>query len=148
MRLRGAKEVLAAQGMIRCSYCNEPAKLVTGAEVYPDRPELAEKQLYRCDPCSAHVGVDKFGKPFGSLAKQPLRALRVYAHKAVDPIWKLGFMNRKEMYAWLSFELLIPFKFMHIGSMKENQCRQIIQLGKQYLKENINEENIKLLKEI
>jgi len=55
-------------------------------------------------------------------------------------------MNRKEAYAALSFHLGIPFKFTHIGLMNEEQCHEIIDWSKKYLKEN-NYESTKQITE-
>lgn len=36
-----------------CDYCDKPAELVTGAEVYPHRPDLHHKKFWLCKPCDA-----------------------------------------------------------------------------------------------
>lgn len=40
---------------VLCNYCLNPAKLVTGADIYPHRPDLYSKQFWECKPCDAHI---------------------------------------------------------------------------------------------
>lgn len=72
-----------------CSYCNKPAELVTGKEIYPHRPDLYPKKFWRCRPCTAYVGCHKpnagYGdgtRPLGRLANAELRAAKSAAHAA------------------------------------------------------------------
>lgn len=41
---------------VTCDYCQRPAGLVTGASLYPHRPDLFEKRFWACSDCEAWVG--------------------------------------------------------------------------------------------
>ncbi len=128
--------------MLTCAYCRLPAQLVTGAEIYPHRDDLAGEKFWRCVPCSAWVGCHKAGAwvpgangskttsdgtlPLGRLANAELRALKRQAHGAFDPIWKARHMNRREAYAWLAGRLGINATVVHIGDLDEAGCRAVI----------------------
>lgn len=45
----------------RCPYCHSAVELVTGAEMYPLRPELEDRNIWRCTCCDAHVGCHRAG---------------------------------------------------------------------------------------
>lgn len=71
-----------------CPYCREPSKAVTGARIYPHRPDLHRKKFFECEPCGAWVGCHDTGAPFGRLANAALRKAKQAAHAAFDPFWK------------------------------------------------------------
>lgn len=107
-----------------CDYCGQDAEKCTGAEIYQHRPDLANSQFYRCKPCGAHVGCHaKTGKPFGRLAKADLRAAKMKAHAAFDPLWKFKFYeSRKAAYAWLAEKMEISKAECHIGMFDLGSC--------------------------
>jgi hypothetical protein len=112
---------------ITCPYCKQPARFVTGREVYPHRRDLWTGKYYLCRPCGAWVGTHKkTGKPFGRLANFALRTIRSKAHAAFDPIWKEGPTSRKDAYWWLSRALGIEFEACHIGDFDQALCQQVI----------------------
>ncbi|MGI9484465.1 MAG: zinc-finger-containing protein [Geminicoccaceae bacterium] len=39
-----------------CLHCGGDCRLTDGAEIYPHRPDLADKQIWKCDACKARVG--------------------------------------------------------------------------------------------
>lgn len=119
--------------MIKCDYCGNPAKLVTGKEVYPHHPDLHRLNFWQCAPCGAFVGCHKKEggngdgtKPLGRLANAELRAARKRAHAAFDPVWREGHMKRKQAYDWLAKELQIPAAQCHIGMMDLETCRRAV----------------------
>ncbi len=125
-----------------CSYCNKPAELVTGKEIYPHRPDLYPKKFWRCRPCTAYVGCHKpnagYGdgtRPLGRLANAELRAAKSAAHAAFDPVWQEGIVRRGSAYAWLADKLGIPPKECHIGEFDVEQCKRVVQI----IKENRHE---------
>jgi hypothetical protein len=86
-----------------CDYCKQPAKLITGLELYPHRDDLAGLSFWKCEPCAAWVGCHKAGArvhlghasvtsdgtlPLGRLANAELRAAKSRAHAAFDRCWK------------------------------------------------------------
>jgi len=109
-----------------CPYCGATSKLVTGASVYPHKPELSELPFYRCEPCDAHVGCHPGStRPLGIPANAELRRQRLYTHSAFDPLWrgKNAIMERGEAYAWLADTLHIDPLECHIGLFDEQTCR-------------------------
>lgn len=112
-----------------CPYCEKPAPLVTGKEVYPHRRDLWRKRFYRCHDCDAHVGVHPgTERPLGTPAGPALRKVRMKAHAAFDPLWKYtgAFPNRSAAYRWLARQLGIKAKRCHIGHFDGRQCNKTI----------------------
>lgn len=115
--------------MVTCLYCSRAAKLVTGEEVYPHRPDLADKHFYKCAPCGAWVGCHPGSKaPLGRLANARLRSLKSQAHKEFDPLWLGNAMARSDAYAWLAEQLGVPISKCHIGEFSEAQCLRVIEI--------------------
>lgn len=118
----------------QCPYCAKPARLTTGAAIYPHLPRLSHLQFWRCSPCDAYVGCHRAGvgqgdgtTPLGRLANAELRAAKQAAHAAFDPLWKDGGpMRRHEAYAWLAKALDIRPDKCHIGEMDINGCRAVV----------------------
>ena len=109
-----------------CPYCNQFSKLVTGKEVYPHRKDLFNLNFYQCNPCVAYVGTHKGTvKPLGRLANAELRKSKSAAHRAFDPLWKLGDMKRKEAYKWLAVALGINASDCHIGMFDVSTCEDV-----------------------
>lgn len=124
--------------MVTCAYCNKPAELVGGEEIYPHRPDLYQKKFWRCRPCKAYVGCHKpnvgYGdgtRPLGRLANAELRAAKSAAHAAFDPVWQNGFVRRGSAYAWLADKLGIQPKQCHIGEFDVEQCKRVVQIVKE-----------------
>ena len=110
-----------------CPYCNAPAVLVTGREIYPHRPDLYAKHFYRCAPCDAVVGCHPGTKhPLGRLANAELRQAKMAAHAAFDPLWKQGRMTRRQAYAWLAERLALPDRECHIGWFDPARCARVV----------------------
>jgi len=109
-----------------CDYCGRHAELHGGLAVYPDRKDLEDRQFWVCWGCDAWVGC-KSGtdEPFGELANEELRAARISAHKAFDPVWEQGLMTKHEAYEWLSQALGMPRNECQIGLMKLESCTQV-----------------------
>lgn len=123
---------------VHCPYCGREAPLVTGAVIYPHRPDLHGLNFYICRPCDAYVGCHKPGsyrmegkqriehdgtEPFGLMANARLRTHRKAAHAAFDPLWQNGtFRNRRVAYEWLAKTLGIAKEQCHIGMFDVNGC--------------------------
>ena len=111
---------------IRCDYCGDDAERVTGVEVYPHRPELAGKTIYRCRPCDARVGCHPgTDTPLGRLANAELRREKMKAHSAFDPLWRDGGMRRASAYKALAKALGIAANSCHIGMFDAAMCRRV-----------------------
>lgn len=117
-----------------CPYCNKPAELVTGREVYPHRRDLWKKKFYVCLYCNARVGCHPgTSKPLGVPASAELRKARMAAHRVFDPLWRPRhagygrvFKSRSEAYRWLADCLGIKAKRCHIGQFDEQQCEKTV----------------------
>jgi hypothetical protein len=110
---------------------------VTGADIYPYRSDLDDKQFWRCRPCKAWVGCHgNSSNPMGRLANSELRGWKVRAHAAFDPLWmrkrKREQISKKAArnagYAWLAKELGIPRDQCHIGLFDVDACKRVIEL--------------------
>ncbi|MBI3346954.1 MAG: hypothetical protein HY020_07050 [Burkholderiales bacterium] len=127
----------------RCPYCFSAVELVTGADVFPERLELADRNIWRCTLCDASVGCHKAGArvlrsdgielvsdgtlPMGSLADEELRAARTETHRLFDGLWKPypAGMSRAEAYAWMAKLLTIPFEDAHVASLSYDECVKV-----------------------
>ena len=124
-----------------CNYCGNSSHKVTGADIYPHRPDLAGKVIYQCKPCDAYVGCHPgTDKPLGRLANADLRKAKSAAHAAFDPMWKAK-MRRDQVkkheargaaYAWLSREMNLHPDDTHIGMFDIDQCRRVLELCAPY----------------
>jgi len=115
--------------MINCNYCNKPARLTSGIDVYPHREDLASIKFWVCDPCGARVGCHKgTDSPLGTMANHELRTFRQQAHTAFDPKWRKTNKPRSKAYAWLAKKMRISTSNCHIGSFNIEQCKQVIRI--------------------
>lgn len=114
---------------IHCPYCGSlvtkrAASYVYGKNAKPDT------FLYVCDrypACDSYVAAHtKSGLPMGTPANKTLRNKRIAAHKALDRIWKNGYMTKEQVYIWLQAKLDMPANAMHIGELDEYYCNRII----------------------
>ena len=73
-----------------CPACTVFARLTTGAEIYPHRPDLHGKAIWICDGCGAYVGCHPNTiVPLGTPAGPELRVARMRLHnEMIDPLWK------------------------------------------------------------
>lgn len=118
----------------QCPYCEKPAFLVTGAVIYPHRPELHPLKFWNCPECKAYTGChanSPVNKPKGRLANAELRKLKMEAHAAFDPLWKTGRMSRSDAYGILADRLGIKMSKCHIGFFDEAQCRRVVEICKE-----------------
>lgn len=125
----------------RCPYCHAGVELVTGAEVYPERPELADRHIWRCTQCDASVGCHRAGAtvrrggaievsdgtlPMGSLANGELRAARTETHRLFDGLLQPPTrMSRSEAYSWMARFLGIPVEEAHIACLSYDECVKV-----------------------
>ena len=117
-----------------CPYCNNKAKLVSGAIIYPHRRDLAKLNFWSCESCEAYVGCHKLNKkwspegtiPLGTLANAKLRAIRSKVHKALDPHWQYTKLTRKACYAKLAKDMHLTAEQGHVGLFTMGQCAQAL----------------------
>ena len=72
-------------------------------------------------------------RPKGTLANGALRHKRILAHRALDAIWKEGYMTRHSAYIWLQNRLNLREKDMHIGMFSDYLCDESIRECTEYL---------------
>lgn len=126
--IRGRARPTAAPESVECPYCRAAAPRVTGADIYPHRPDLASKSFFACMPCEAWVGCHPNGKPLGRLANAELRRAKQSVHLVFDPLWRSGAMSRSSAYAWLATALGIGKDECHIGMFDVERCRMAAQI--------------------
>jgi hypothetical protein len=126
-----------------CPYCKEPAQLVTGAEVYRHRPDLARLNFWACFPCGAWVGckrrveeikgnrrlvITDGTEPRGRLANAELRSAMAAARDAFNPMWTSGRVDVKGAYSWLAHQLGIPREDCRIDDFDVARCLEVVQV--------------------
>lgn len=114
-----------------CS-CGRLARLVSGREVYPHRPDLHERPFWLCEPCQAYVGCHPgTSNPLGTPASLANRKARSFAHHALDKLWRGegAPMSRSEAYEWLSAALEIHPDKCHIGMFDIPTCNRVVELA-------------------
>lgn len=118
-----------------CPYCDQPALRMTGRELYPAKPILANKHYHVCRNCDAWIGCkDGTWEPNGRLADSDLRRAKQDAHAAIDPIclkamkdhdWSKN-LARNVVYEWLAAELDIPGRVITLGDFDLRQCELVL----------------------
>lgn len=115
---------------VPCNYCGAPAELHGGLAIYPDRKDLQDRQFWVCWTCDAWVGCQSgTDKPYGELANEELRAARISAHAAFDPVWQQELLSKPAAYDWLAQALGMPRDECRIGLMQLEDCRRVRQLA-------------------
>lgn len=113
-----------------CPYCKRPGVLRPAAYVYGDNNLDPEKYLYVCSgypSCDSYIGAHKKSmRPMGTMADSNLRNKRIEAHRALDAIWKNGYMTKHSTYIWLQNRLNLREKDTHIGKFSYYLCEQTI----------------------
>ena len=111
-----------------CLHCGGDCRLTDGAEIYPHRPDLAEKQIWKCDPCQSWVRChDGTKNPLGYAADGPTRDARIKLHQLMlDPLW-LNEPDRKDArrrtYRFLARALGIEHDECHTAKFTVERCR-------------------------
>ena len=107
---------------IYCCGCQKDvdARLTSGAEIYPHRPDLHSLPFWKCDGCGNHVGCHHKTKdrrrPLGNIPTKELRDARKKIHALLDPLWKTGKIKRGKLYAQLVEALGV--KHYHTGEIR------------------------------
>lgn len=132
-------DIVSNTERVMCPYCNQPAVLMSGEQVYPHRPDLHKKWVYACGPCKARVGCHGNSKqPLGRLANAELRKAKIAAHGAFDQLWRSHGMSRADSYKWLAERLNVPVEEAHIGLFDVETCHQVVELCRAAPKGNVN----------
>lgn len=127
------------QIILRCPYCGRNARIHPASYVYGRDTLDTESFLYVCDgypdTCDAYVGAHKDSHlPKGTLANGRLRHQRILAHRALDALWKKGYMSRHGAYIWLQIKLCLREQDMHIAKFSDYYCDQTIRECNEFIK--------------
>lgn len=111
-----------------CPYCGKHAQLKNGQDVYPGREfELSHMNYWVCQPCDARIVCrPRSTIPVGRLANAELRAAKVAAHKAFDPLWRSGVLSKTDAYNWLAFKMRLPVEKCQFGFFTVEQCMAVV----------------------
>jgi hypothetical protein len=105
-----------------CS-CEVEARLTTGAETYPRRPDLAELPFWKCDACDNYVGCNHKTKdrkrPLGNIPSEAIRDARRRIHSILDPLCQPDNRRRRAVYARISAALGYPYHTAEIKTVEE-----------------------------
>lgn len=127
-----------------CGECQGTSALTSGLEIYPHRPDLHDKPIWKCEGCGAYVGCHPgTTNPLGTPAGHALRQARMLLHnRMIDPLWKTadrcGFYSpktersrkairrraRERVYIFLSQQLGIGRDETHTGMFDIETCRR------------------------
>ena len=117
---------------IYCAGCekNISARLTTGAEIYPDRPDLYSLPFWICDWCNNYVGCHHKTvnptTPLGIIPTKKLRYARRQIHLLLDPLWQSNRIKRGQAYAYVEHRLGRPY---HNGEIKTlDEARDIYRI--------------------
>lgn len=126
---------------IYCCPCEADVdcRLVTGKDVYPHRKDLASVTFWRHDKCGNFVGTHHKSmtplKPLGCIPTKDVKAYRQKIHSALDPLWKTGAFNRKEVYRKIS--KLIGTDIYHTAEIRTvDEARKVLEAIETIEREN------------
>lgn len=133
---------------IYCVGCSDDvdAELVSGKEVYPHRPDLANIPFWRCPECHNFVGCHYKSanptRPLGVIATKELKSMRMAIHRQLDSMWRVnGRRNKKlrgEIYRELSERLGVDY---HTGNIQsEEDAHKVLNILNE-MKGERNEDN-------
>lgn len=123
-----------------CLECGNVAEQTMSQAIYPHRPDLWNRPMWRC-ACGAYVGChDGTIRPKGRPAGQATRKARIEAHAAFDRLWQRkierdGCSKKKARaagYKWLAAQLGIAGADCHIGEMTRENALRVVQICRRY----------------
>lgn len=99
------------------------ARLTSGREIYPHRPDLFGLPFWRCEGCSNYVGchhkTNQPTRPLGVIPTPELTAARRRIHAILDPLWQTQKVSRRRLYTELSDVLGRQYHTAELRSMQE-----------------------------
>lgn len=120
---------------IYCCGCEKevPAKLTTGAEIYPHRQDLKSLPFWICRKCYNYVGCHHKTKdrtrPLGNIPTRELRKARSHIHRILDPLWKRKGHDRKKIYSEIARGM--GWQSYHTGDIKSvEEAREVYKIVK------------------
>lgn len=128
-----------------CGECGKTAELVQSDVIYPHRPDLHGRPMWRC-ACGAYVGCHKgTQRALGLPAGKATRDARQAAHAAFDPLWQAKMIRDKMPkakargagYLWLVNELDLDPLDCHIAIMDAATAMRVVELCKRSRRRNV-----------
>lgn len=116
---------LEQRKQIYCCGCEQDvqARLTSGKEIYPHRNDLYSLPFWKCDDCGNYVGCHHKTKnrtrPLGVIPTPEIKRARSHIHKILDPLWRSGQHDRKELYALISKKLGWKYHTASLRSVEE-----------------------------
>ena len=65
-------------------------------------------------------------RPLGRLANAELRAAKMAAHDAFDPLWRASGVRRNAAYRWLATAIGVELSKCHIGMFDVATCQRVV----------------------
>jgi hypothetical protein len=113
------------------------ARLTSGAETYPHRPDLADVPRWICDGCKNHVGThhktDNPTRPLGNIPSPEIKQARIHIHNLIDPAWKSKRVKRRAIYEHLSSVVGREYHTAEIRTIDE--ARDVYAAARAFLRE-------------
>lgn len=111
--------------IVLCPVDDKPAPWVENKEKY-GRNYGKSWMCYYCKEHDTYVGChNNTREPLGTMAGEELRRLRMAVHAKIDPLWRLGQYERKEVYKILSKRLGYQY---HTGESDIETCNKILEM--------------------
>lgn len=94
--------------LIFCCACNADVecRLTNGKEIYSHRKDLWNLPFWKHDKCGNFVGchhkTTHHIKPLGCIPTKEIKVWRQKIHVVLDPLWRGGVYNRKQIYKIIS----------------------------------------------
>mgnify|MGYP000209042600 CR=1 FL=1 len=110
---------------IHCCGCDKTvtAKLTSGGEMYPHRPDLKSLPFWKCPHCLNFVGCHHKTKqrtrPLGCIPTPEIKAARQHIHRILDPLWANDKSKRGPLYAEISERMGKQYHTAEIRSVEE-----------------------------
>jgi zinc-finger-containing domain len=113
-----------------CACCSKvDARLTSGEEIYPHRPDLAHIPFWKCGARGNYVGchwktADRT-RPLGNIPTREIMAARKHIHAILDPLWKTTKCKpkakgqRRKVYAEISKRIGKEYHTGEISSLEE-----------------------------
>lgn len=117
---------------IFCCECNKDinARLTDGTEVYPHREDLSKVPFWICDTCSNYVGchnrILSTTVPLGVIPSQEIKDYRISIHSYIDPIWKNGYMKRRDIYKHISEKIGKKYHTAELRTVED--CKKVMEI--------------------
>lgn len=130
---------------IYCVNCGRDvvARLTSGAETYPHRPDLRNLPFWKCDQCLFHVGchhkTEARTRPLGVIPSPAIRNIRKVIHQELDPLWKSGAISRSQVYKQLAKALNKPG--YHTGEIRSEQEALAVLVEVRKIRQEVNLKN-------